>query len=76
MNALEIAIKGLVDEKHVIITIHLTCETYYSGGEEIVAYEKRLTVIDSEIERLLTLQYQSRIKEIEAREKFLNKITT
>lgn len=77
MNALEIAIKGLVDEKFYITKTHLDDHAYLYRTKLTNAYEKRIKDIDAEIERLLTLEFSPKNhKESEAREKFVKKITT
>jgi len=76
MNALEIAISGLVNEKHFITTEHLDDHAYQYRNRKVIAYEKRVTVIDREIERLLTLDfYPSTEKQAKNREEFLKEIT-
>ena len=76
MNALEIAISGLVKEKHIIITEHLDDHAYKFRGNQVAAYEKRLAVIDREIERLLTLDFTPNTeKQARSREDFINELT-
>ena len=57
MNALEMAVKCLGDEKLFITEHHLDDRAYLYRDKKVAAYERRIKEIDEEIMRLLSLEF-------------------